>query len=424
MSGWSTLAKASNTNLGCSYHPAVWEDNGNLYVRGHGETDINIYDIATNTWSNWTTLATLNNVPWNATATASRSALMWISGTKLFILHGDSQSVGYNDYRMSLASITVATKVGITNAAQTQWVIAVNSNVGDWGINRHKCVLKDPISGRIFLINFYMKQIYEFINGTETFSLVKTWTETIGGISTDNVIGCDAVALNGKIYLLGKMGTAITTGNSGMASGPVEITIADWSSKTCAAYPDYAAQSSYTYNGYYGTQWVAIGNCVYGYGGKIQGCNVAAGDGTGDAAPVDCRRVMIYDPNGDTWSDGGSTGTELFYGTTSVYLNKGYMLGGYADGGALQSNLELAYHPSPVDSVHYIYNPATQTITITWVYSTANPSFFKIRRKGINDVDWVDVGTTTDGTIRTYDDVGVDIFTTGNYEITAVTVVS
>jgi hypothetical protein len=278
----------------------------------------------------------------------------------------------------------------------------------------------------VYLVNFYTKQIYLF-NSNDTFTLVKTWTENIGGITTDDTAGCSVVALNGRVYLLGKMGTAITTNNSGMSAGPVEFNIADnWSSRACTAYPDYAAQSAYTYNGYYGAQWVAIGDCIYGYGGKIQGLNAVVGDGTGDAAGFDLLRIVRFDPNSGTygtWSDEGIIPAALYYGSTGVYLNKGYLIAGYSGAVAQQATLELTYRPSSVSNVTYTYNPATTTVNLFWSWPGANPSFFNIKRRAINVAEWTDLGETANGAARTFVDAGVDIFVTGYYLITACEVV-
>jgi hypothetical protein len=408
MSQWGTISKAPNVNLGYSYYPCVYENSRKVYVKAQGETYVNIYDIDTNTWS----IVTVPNNPWTWNSDPCRSELMWVANNYLYILTPGKPFNGYDDiHGFRKANLTT----GATIATWLNPIASCNSTqVGNWGRYKHKAVVKDPVSERIFLVNFYMKQIYEFLPLTDSFVLVKTWTETIGGQSTDNAAGCDAVAMNGKIYLLGKH--LYQAGVDGGSAGPVEINIADWSSTVKAVYPDYGDINANTYNHYCDTAWFNIGSYIFGYGGRMQGGDTAAGGG--GFARGNILRKIQFDPSANTWTDLGTIPSSLLYASASANQEASFIIGGLDNGSQTQANTKFSYILDSVTNLAFTFGSDFQSITVSWTY-LVDVSAFRIRRRTqVDGSSWVTLGLVA-GDQRSVIDV-VDVLAYNYYyEITA-----
>ena len=384
---WSLLAKASNPNLGYCYYPAVWENSEKIYVKAQGEYDINTYTIATNSWSTLVTLPSNTDCHYFESS-ATNHELIWIANNKLYVWNQAGMWGGNTNYQIYMTSHNLSTGALVT--AWTNGVSSVFGSVtygtghGNWGRNRHLQVVSDEVNNRIFLVNFYMKQICEFNASTETFTIVKTWSETVGGVSTDDVTGCNAVCVNGKIYIMGKHSYGASSGG---IAGPLEIDIATWTATTKAAYPDYEGISTQTYKHYCDTQWVVIGNIIYGYGGRMQSTANADGSGTTQSAGNILRKVA-FDTINNSWSDLGAIVDSYLYATTVGYNAVGFFIGGYVGGNATQVAYQLTYMPTPASGVNVAYVYSTKTLTVNWSYEDTNPDAFEIDYKKNTDTSW------------------------------------
>ena len=391
---WDLRAKTSNTNLGYYYYPAAWEDSGKIYVKAQGEWDVNVYDIATNVWSNLATYTPGNGGnPYGSFGDSTyifescplRHELLWTTGSYLYIFHSGWYGTSSPYQRPFLWKSNKSTGAIVSGTVQSATFGTLDaSSHGNWGRNRHKAVVRDDTSGKIYLINFYTKQIYEFVAASDTFTLVKTWTESVGGVSTDDVTGCDAVCLNGKIYIMGKHSYAA---NSGGIEGPLEIDIATWSTATKAAYPDYGNIANQTYNHYCDTQWFPIGNLVYGYGGRMQSTANADGSGTSESDGNILRKVA-FDTINNSWSDLAAIADSFLYASALGVNAAGFLLGGYIGGAGTQITHEFTYLPMPVSGIGIGYNYSTKTLTINWAYEDESPSAFMIDYKKSTDTSW------------------------------------
>jgi hypothetical protein len=421
MGQWGVVAKSPATGIGYSYYPALWEDSGKIYCKAQGEGDINAYDITTDTW---TTLITLLNgtyyspndgVP-NGNGTVSylfesnpvRNELIWTVGNFLYVL---SPQTPYNPGGNYLTFIKVDIATGLKLSASLATTLPGNltgdSPHGNWGRNRHKAVIKDSETGRIFLINFYMKQIYEFITTTETFVLVKTWTESIGGNSTDDVAGCDVVCLNGKIYILGRHHNGDAYGDGCGIEGPLEITIADWSSIQCAVYPDYANVTTQTYHQYMQATWFTVGNSIFGYGGKIDshaGVNCTAGSDL----PATSLRKFLYNPGTNTWSDLGTINSSLLCASSISYEGKAYLIAGIDAGSASQATRSFEYILEAPTSFTSFYNPTLQQVELSWDDNSAEESYYILTRKRDDESVYTQIANLPANT-TSYNDTDIDM---------------
>jgi hypothetical protein len=416
MGQWGVVAKSPATGIGYSYYPTIWEDSGKIYCKAQGEYDINVYDIVTDTWSLLLNTASSdsgylgnNNIQYAMfRSAASRADLMWTYGNFIYVL-GPQIVDTSNTGRMCLIKYNITTKIKVSSTLHanlsTNMTISNSSYVkGDWAHNRHKAVVKDTESGRIFLINFYLKQIYEFITASDTFTLVKTWTETFGSRSTDDAAGCDAVCLNGKIYLLGKHSYNDTGGGT---SGPVEITIADWTTVTKTIYPDYGSLSPYTYKFYSDTIWFTIGNNIYGYGGRMCSATVADFSGT-NAASGNILRKIMFNPSTNIWTDLGIIGSSLLYAPSISYSGKSYIIAGYEAGSVSQSTRSFEYILEAPSSFTSTYNPILQRVELSWVDNSAEESYYIITRKRDDENVYTQIANLPADTL-TYNDTDIDI---------------
>lgn len=391
---WDLLAKATNTNLGYSYFPSVWEDSGKVYVRAQGEYDINVYDIATDVWS---TLVTMDNT-WGLSTSALyglytefvaiRHELLWVYDTYIYLfVSSRSADTAHQHSCIIKINKTTGARISATDLYTQNGTLFPELDGyhhGDWGRNRHKAAVKDQFSGRIFIVNFYVKKIYEFNTSNDTFSLVKTWTETVGGVSANDVSGCDAVCINGKIYIMGKHSYAA---NSGGIAGPLEIDIATWNASTKAAYPDYGAIANQTYNHYCDSQWFDIGNLIYGIGGRMQSTANADGSGTSESAGNILRQVS-FDTINNVWADLGIIDQSYLYASTCSSNATGLVFGGYINGSASQLTNQFTFLPTAVSGVSVVYDYSTKTLTFNWAYEDTSPSAFQIDYKKQADTSW------------------------------------
>jgi hypothetical protein len=391
MGQWGTIAKAPATGIGYSYYPSVFEDAGKVYCKAQGSYIVNIFDTATDVWSsvNMPTSTdpagaggSYSGNPNYLESCPVRHELAWVAGGFLWHFYCGNP----NNYKPTLDKLNLTTGARITSAVYFDSLLGANSSVsatlghGNWGRNRHKQVVKDAVSGRIFLINFYMKQIYEFIAATSSLVLVKTWSEGIGGNSTTDIAGCDAVALNGKIYLLGAH--LSTPNNIFAATGPVAVNITSWATETLAAYPDYANQVSFTNNAFIDTAWFTVGNAIYGYGGGIYSWQVNNYDGAG----VNSLRKIKFNPTDGatgTWYDLGVIPSALTYASSASSPTTGsaIIIAGYDAGVASQATRSFEYILEAPTAFAAVYNPILQRVELSWTDNCAEEAYYIVTRK-------------------------------------------
>jgi hypothetical protein len=403
MGQWGVVAKATAAGIGYSYYPSIWEDSGKIYCKAQGEYDVNIFNTVTNTWSSILLPSSGDMIPMMGTADPCRSELIWVANNKLYMMaqymfHSGTYEV------VNCSSFNLTTGAMISFNIQGQYLANMPLLGANWGRTRHKTVIKDPESGRIFLINYYMKQIVEFTPATETFAIVKTWTETLGGQANADAAGCDAVCLNGKIYLLGKH--LYQAGVNGGVAGPVEVTIADWSTVTKAVYPDYAHIDASTYHFYCDTAWMAIGNYIYGYGGRMQGGDAAQGGG--GFARGDILRKIMFNPSANTWTDLGVTSSALLYASAASYSGKAYMIAGYEAGAASQANRSFEYILEAPTAFTATYNAVARQVELAWTDNCAEEAYYIVARKRDDEAVYTQIANLPPNTL-TYNDTTIDI---------------
>ena len=387
MGNWGIISKSPNINLGYSYYPAIWEDNGKIYCKAQGEYDVNIYDINTDTWSGINiTNAGVNRPSFESTPV--RHELIWIANNKLYCQHStwirnsDGLQIGYP--AMSSYDLTTGAIINLwQDLSATFGTLSNPTWHGNWGRNRHKSAIKDPDSGRIFIINYYTKQIYEFLVATETFVLVKTWTESIGGNSADDISGCDAVCLNGYMYLIGIHNT--TQGNN-YSAGPVEINLSTWASSVKAGWPDPGNQAPFLKCGWYGAQIINLGNLIYVYGGKILGR-----DSGGYNVNSNFMYIVSFNPSTNAWATVSTISSSYEQASVITVSGKAYFFGGLITSSQTTATNAFEYILDAPSSFTAVYNPATGAVDLNWVDNSNEETNYIIERKRNDESTWTEL---------------------------------
>jgi hypothetical protein len=428
MGQWGTTSLTANTNLNNTNFPAFWEDSGKIYTKGQGEYDINVYDIATGVWSTLVTI--IDNSTWCYYGASYglfannevSSELLWVYDNVVYVFC--VMHVGTSLYGPCIIKINKSDGAHISTL--NMGILGNGSNTTDfnWGRDKHKSVVKTS-SNKIFVINWYTKQIWEFLPATDTFANTSvTWptsdthwltcAATFGGPTActygDEIFICGnssqiATYLAGYVYSL----DASPTGTMEFTSkGVLNVAFGD------------------TGNSYYkptNGAFFNIGNMLYWYGGTYWGVNGVSNIN----GPVTVTKLMSLNPATNTWTQVTTLGTTPYIKQSA--RTKGasaYMLGGTVSGSSSQNLVKFTYILTNITNFSATYTPAVNTtpafFTLTWDDSVEE-SFYIIEKK-IDNGEYIKIAELVMNTVTYIDNVGIDLDAhTYSYRIKAAQIV-
>jgi hypothetical protein len=380
---WGLISKTADLNLNNTNCPSVWENSGLIYSKGQGEQDINVFDIATNSWSLFYTIVS---------PTISVSVNTGLSDNLIWVVNGYLYITGVDVSTKKLIKIHLINKTQ-TNADKSEAFLASGN---------HKTVVKTS-SGRIFIINWYMKQIWEFLPASDTFvNCNVTWPTYVSypfGCATGQS-GPTACAMGDNIYMFGA-GPSYGDGNNSCGFYTTTGTAWVFTRLDNFSHTDIGGT---VYTSQYSDGSVAtIGNFIYLFGGIGK-------DQLGNAFYF--RYIKKLDPSlsaGSQWSDvvlAPSTQMTKMSAVTSTSAS--YIFGGVVSGSASQAVNAFTYLLDTPTSFRGVYNPLTMAVDLTWVDNSNEETNYIIDRKRDDEVTWSELVVLPADTL-TYSDSTVDI---------------
>jgi hypothetical protein len=399
---WGLISKTVNTNLNNTNYPACWEDSGKVYCKGQGEYDITVYDIITETWS---TLVTLSSVVGSGAQAFSDTGisqeLLWTYGSTLYILNSGVHSDYQYHPRVGKYNISNGSTISILERS-AQLGVNDGSMNGNFGRNRHKTVVKTS-SGRIFIINWSLKQIWEFLPVSDTFvNCNVTWPSYVSYAfgCTAGAGGPTACAMGDNIYMFGA-GTSYGDGN--LSCGFYTTTGTAWVFTRLDNFT-HTNIGGNSYNTQYSDGSVAtIGNFLYLFGGvgKDQLSN-----------PFYFRYIKKLDPSASTgsqWSDVVlAPSTQMIKMSAVTSTSAAYIIGGTISGSTSQAVNAFTYLLDTPTSFQGVYNPLTMAVDLTWIDNSNEETNYIIDRKRDDELTWSELVVLSADTL-TYSDTTVNI---------------
>jgi hypothetical protein len=405
MGAWGTISKAPNINLNNTNFPAVWEDSGKVYCKGQGEYNINVYDIATDSWSNF---YSLSESDWHITMGYNGTCheLLWVYNDKLYLLSQGAYSPGnqYSSHYLTTFSITTKTQV---NQTSPSFLGSLDGSLnGDWGRDKHKSIVK-TLSGRIFIINWTLKQMWEFlplsgsfINSTVSWPGSGSWLTSASGSS-----GPTACSLGDDIYLIGSSGTDSLNAHSMYKIN----TSGDMGTTACNLNVMFGTNSPqpgiWPKNG----SFFSLGNTIFWYGGTYNSSNNFNGYDASQWGPFNVNYLMTYIPLTNTWTRGPALSTSPYINQSVITTSSSAIFfGGTISGSASKSSNAFTYLLDTPTLFQGVYNAITMAVDLTWVDNSSEETNYILERKRDDELTWSELAVLAANT-TTYTDSTVAI---------------
>jgi hypothetical protein len=386
---WGLISKTANANLNNTNFPACWEDSGKIYCKGQGENDINVFDIATDTWSLFhTIIVSYLNYPQSTNISGD---LLWCINGYVYVF-GVGKDDGINPF-CRLFKINISTKVAtFTNLSWSAF----------FDVNKHKTIVKIA-SGRFFIIHWYLRQIWEFLPASDTFiNCNVTWpTASNNWITTEsNIAGPTACAYGDYIYLCGTRENNYEQSNTYMyylntatmsfvQGGVLNLT--------------FGINNSAYYYPYSGALF-SLGNNLYWHGGYY----IASYNG-GSSGQVTVTKLMSYNTATNMWAQVSDLATVPYVNHSSIITTSAaYFIGGTISGSASQAVNAFTYLLDTPTAFQGIYNPVTMAVDLTWTDNSNEETNYIIDRKRNDELTWSELIVLPANTL-TYSDTTVDI---------------
>ena len=397
MGAWGISALAPNQNLNNTNFPAVWEDSGKIYCKGQGEYDINVYDIATEVWSLFHNISA--NMAYPQTRTIS-TELLWSNNGYIYV-----SSVGLDD---GINGFWRIVKINISSKSET--TTELNSGIYSTflGAYHHKTVVK-TLSGRIFIINWSLKQIWEFLPNETFVQINVTWPTSSNWITClSGQSGPTACTYGDDIYLCG--GISVNDSNAHIYKLVVDSRVFT----TCGTLNiQCGATGGWTYYPPMDGMFFPLGNKIYWYGGGYSAQNNIGNDGVGSGGTLPVTKVMSLDVNTNIWSQVSDLAvTPYKFHSAVVSGSAAYLIGGNLSGSASVAVNKFTYILGSPVQITPAYLSSTSAY-ISWTDTSGdNPDGYIIERLIDGTTSWVQVGISPKTTLH-YTDNTIDLLTHG-----------
>ena len=357
--------------------------------------DINVYDIASNSWSNLTTL-TYRNALWYIDSngefgytpqTFINGDLIWISGSTLYILTPTQfNNVGYHSTESNLHPALVKINKNDGTKISTLDLSGTLGGTDSWGNgnfsrNKHKTVVK-TLSGKIFIINWYLKQIWEFLPASDVFvNCSVTWPSTGNWLTCESgASGPTACAYGDDVYLMGASGQNYEQGTfnyiysfDGSEGGTRTFT---QKGAINVAFGDMTNQAYFPRNG----TLFNLGNSLFWYGGTYDGTR-SNGSSSGENNNT-VTKLMRYDIITNTWFQVSTLSTIPYINHSAVSTPNGaFFFGGTVSNQSSKITNSFSYILETPTNLRGIYNSTTQAIDLNWTDNSTEETNFILERK-------------------------------------------
>jgi hypothetical protein len=356
MGTWGTQNKQPAVFLNQSLYPALWWEASNqtLYCMGQHSADSKIYqyDLVTDQWSLFIDYtADLSGVGHTKVSTTAMSSFIFINSGFIYISVNTGTNGGTNNY---ILKYNLATKA----------YLGISSTIG--GAYYHKTILKNA-DGRIFMVHWLNKALYEWIQISESFiNCGVVWPNSAVSVNTGQAGGPVAFTLDRDIFIMG----GFDYSNSGNV---YRINVSNYSTTTYDQFPDITTpQTSVRYH-----VAIPVGNYAYILGGML--AHQAGGSGDDYCLGY----IYKFDPQataGTQWTQVTTHPTFKNAGAVSCIKN-GYIVGGEAcDGTDTLLFKEFTYFLDKPTNLTGTYNSATGYITLVWTDVSGEEDYYVVER--------------------------------------------
>jgi hypothetical protein len=404
MGQWGLLSQTANANLNNTNFPALCEDSGKIYCKGQGEYDINVFDIAANTWSQLVTLPTAtDNTAQLFTNSGVSGSLIFVNGNYLYIL-GTGLGGGFNQSKFAVGKYLKSTGVKVSFALFPAFNSVDGSgtvSTGVWGTDMHKSVVK-TLSNRIFIIHWTYKQIWEYnlstdamVNCNVTWPTNNSWLTCAVGQA-----GPTACAYGDEIFLCGCFNTVENTAKYLFSLDTSTMT---FSSRALMGvnFGTYAATWYEPKNGVF----FALGNTLYWYGGYYDATNASSGNNNNTVT-----KLMQFNPSTNIWSQGPDLPTTPYEKHSVIVKDSAaYLIGGTISGSAAQATNAFTYQLDKPTGLSAVYDPYLNQITVSWTDNSAEESFYVVERKRDDELVYSVLSNSLPPNTTSYVDTSIDI---------------